>query len=225
MTTDYAVQINEEQLEELRRRMEIWGANTDLALARAINSTANKVRSSRSLPGGKKGASQQIIARYDIEKWKKADRDFKGGTNAQFIKHALRIYGANRHRLRGKIYGKKRAPLLSHFSKDTGVPPTPETGVTVDVLGLTGSRQVGRIRGTVSKPFYVREGWGNMLLIVGRKPSGKLKAARTIGIGQMFNWIKDDMQDEIQEEFEKQLMSKVRELLTKLKVPMEDPGD
>ena len=229
MATDYNVTINEEELEEMRRRLEIWGGNTDLVLSRAINSTANKARSSRSLPGGKKGASQQIIGRYDVKAMKAADPDFSGGTDAQYIKSVLKIFGANRARLTGKVYARKRTPLLSVFATNSS---DMKNAPIVNVQKGTGNKAVGNIPQTRRDvaPFYTRNKQTGQLLIIGVRDApgprgGRTRAARTIGVGQMFQWIKDDMQSEIQEEFEKQVTSKMKELLVKLQVPMEDPGD
>lgn len=229
MTTDFSVRVDPEQLAELQRRLQIWGGNTDLVLSRAINSTANKARSSRTLPGGKKGASQQMIGRYDIKAMKAADPDFKGGTDAQYIKSVLKIFGANRRRLTGKVYASKRTPLLSVFATNSA---DMDSAPIVNVNKGTGNKTVGNIPQTRKDvaPFYTRNKKTGQLLIIGVRDSigprgGRTRAARTIGIGQMFEWIKSDMRDEIQEEFEKQVLSKTRELLVKLKVPMEDPGD
>ena len=228
MTTEYAIKVDEESLAELKRRMEIWGGNTDLVMSRAINSTANKARSSRTLPGGKKGASQQMIARYDIRAMAAADPDFSG-TNAQYIKSVLKIFGANRNRLTGKVYAAKRTPLLSVFATNSG---DMKNSPIVNVRPSTGPQGVGRVPHTRADipSFYTRNKKTGQLLIIGIRDApgprgGRTRAARTIGIGQMFQWIKDDMQDEIQEEFQKQVVSKMRGLLDKLQVPMEDPGD
>ena len=160
---------------------------------------------------------------------KAADPDFSGGTDAQYIKSVLKIFGANRNRLTGKVYARKRTPLLSVFATNAGdITASPRVNVQKGT-GVQGVGNIPQTRRDVA-PFYTRNKKTGQLLIIGVRDTpgprgGRTRAARTIGIGQMFQWIKDDMQDEIQEEFEKQVVSKTRELLVKLKVPMEDPGD
>jgi hypothetical protein len=224
MTVSYTIEPDAEQLAELKRKLEIYGANTDDVLRVAINSTANRARSSTAMPG--KGASQRIRATYNI---KAAAQDI-GVTPVKYINDRLKVYRANRANLIGKVYAYRRGILLSHFRLDRGVPPTPPGGATVNVRLDTGSRRVGRIPETISAPFYIRARSNDQILLVGRRATpgprgGKLREARTLSVSQIFDRLRVEMLSEVKDEFVRQQVSAARYLLTKLGVPMEDSGD
>lgn len=225
MTTEYAIKVDEETLNELKRRMEIWGGNTDVVMARAINSTANKTRSSTTLPGG--GASQRMRKLYGIAALSRSEKK----TPVKYINDNLKVFGANRNRLTGKVYSPKRSALLAHFDAGGGT-GSPLVNVRKD----TGPQRVGNIPQTRKDiaPFYTLakpDSSGNrQLLIIGIRSTpgprgGRTRAARTMGVSQMFSWMKEDMMPQVQKEYTDQIISKMRGLLTKLQVPMEDPGD
>jgi hypothetical protein len=223
MTVAYTIQPDEAQLAELKRKLEIYGANTDEVLRVAINSTANRARSSTAMPG--KGASQRIRATYNI----KAAATDLGVTPVKYINDRLKVYRANRANLIGKVYAYRRGILLSHFRLDRGVPPTPPGGATVNVRLDTGPQRVNRIPETISPPFYIRASNGQILL-VGRRGSpgprgGKLREARTLSVSQIFDRLRVEMLEEVKDEFVRQQVSATRYLLTKLGVPMEAAGD
>ena len=218
MATEFTVQPDPEQLAEMQRRLEIWGGSTADVMRVAINNTARRARSSTALPGG--GAKQRLIKRYNI---KLAASRTKDKTASKYIDARLKVWTANRRSLVGKVYGRKRGMLLSPFHVDKGVPPTPEAGPTVNVHLGTGNRTVSRIRGTVSKPFYIRSRKTGQILIAGRKSDGDLELARTISVSQAFNFLRRDMLPVVQEDFVNQQVRAGRYMLQKLKVPMEDP--
>jgi hypothetical protein len=224
MSVQYTIEPDREQLAELQRRLEIWGGNTDEVLRVAINNTAKRARSSTAMPGG--GASQRIRARYNIKDAAAA----LGTTPVKYVSERLKVWTATRRDLTGKVYAQKRGILLSLFSKDKGVPPTPVAGPSVNVLLSTGTQIAGKIPETVSKPFYIRAKSNNALLLVGRRASpgpqgGLLREARTVSVSQIFDFLRDDMLPTVQEEFVKQQIAAARYLLTKLDVPMEEVGE
>jgi hypothetical protein len=224
MTTEFTITPDAEQLAELTRKLEYYGANTDEVLRVAINSTANRARSSTAMPG--KGASQRIRATYNI----KAVATDLGTTPVKYINDRLKVYRANRASLIGKVYAYKRGILLSHFRLDKGVPPTPDSGASVNVRLDTGTQTVGRIPETISKPFYIRARSNDQILLVGRRGTpgprgGTLREARTLSVSQIFNRLRVEMLTEVKEEFTRQQVSAARYLLQKLGIPMEDPGD
>lgn len=216
MTVSYEIRPDPEQLAELNRRLEIWGANTSSAMRIAINNTANRAKSSTKMQGG--GASQRLRARYNI----KAAAKNTGTTPVKYINERLKVFRANNRMLIGRVYAYKRGILLSFFRQNDAMP------AQVNVELGSGVRKVGRIRETVSKPFYMRAKNG-ALLLVGRRAKGspgprggKFREARTISVSQAFDTIKDRMMPEVEEEFVTQQVAAARFLLQKLKVPMEE---
>ena len=221
MATEFRIEPDPEQLAEMQRRLEIWGGNTADVMRVAINNTAKRARSSTALPGG--GAKQRLIARYNI---KQAVKLLPNPTTAsKYIDQRLKVWTANRNNLVGKVYGRRRGMLLAPFRKDKGVPPTPEGGPTVNVLKSSGRVPVGRIRGTVSKPFYIRTRLSGQVLIVGRKADDTLEAARTISVSQAFDTLRKTMMPVVQQDFVDQQVRAGRYMLQKLQVPMEDPEE
>ena len=221
MAIEYSVQPDAEQLAELRRKLEIWGANTDEVLRVAINNTAGRARSSTAMPGG--GASQRIRATYNI----KLAAQNLGVTPVKYINDRLKVWRANRRDLTGKVYAEKRGILLSLFRKDVGVPPTPEAGPSVNVRLDTGTKIAGRIPETVSKPFYLRARSNDQILLVGRRVTpgpkgGKLREARTLSVSQIFDRLRTEMLPTVKQEFTDQQVKAARYLLQRLGVPMEE---
>jgi len=221
VTTEFRIEPNAEQLAEMQRRLEIWGGSTADVMRVAINNTARRARSSTALPGG--GASQRLRARYNITD---AARRI-GTTPVQYINDRLKVWTANRNNLVGKVYGRKRGMLLAPFRQGLtglamGTRPNPPE---VNVLRASGRRPVGRIRDTVSKPFYIQVRRTGQVLIVGRKADGKLEAGRTISVSQAFDTLRKTMMPVVQQDFVDQQVRAGRYMLQKLQVPMEDtPG-
>ena len=221
MTTEFTIKPDPEQLAEMQRRLEIWGGSTADVMAVAINNTAKRAKSSTALPGG--GASQRLRARYNIK-----DAAARIGTTPlKYINDRLQVYRANKSRLVGKVYGRKRGMLLSPFRQGltglhTGSRPNPPQA---NVLLSSGTKLVKKVPKTVSKPFYVQSRKTGQVLIVGRMADGDLKVARTISVSQAFNFLRKDMMPVVQEDFVNQQVRAGRYLLQKLKVPMEDTAE
>ena len=227
MTTEFRIEPDPEQLAEMQRRLEIWGGSTADVLRVAINNTAKRARTSTALPGG--GAKQRMTARYNIK-----DAAAKLNTTpSKYIDERLKTWTANRNNLVGKVYAQKRGMLLSPFRQGvTGLftkegPKQP----WVNVLNATGAVPVdGRIRDTVSKPFYIQVRKTGQILIVGRRGTpgpkgGMLVAARTISVSQAFDFLIDEMEDIVKDDFVEQQIRAGRYWLQKLKVPTEDIGE
>ena len=219
MATEFRIEPDPEQLAEMNRRLEYWGANTNAVMRVAINNTARRVRTSTVLPGG--GAKQRIIARYNI----KDAAARLGTTPSAYVDERLKVWTANNNSLIGKIYGKKRGMLLSPFRQGltglhTGARPNPPEA---NVLLSSGTKLVKKVPQTVSKPFYIQSTTTGQILIVGRKSDETLKVARTISVSQIFNFLRRDMLPIAKEEFTRQQVAAARYMLQKLQVPMEDP--
>jgi hypothetical protein len=227
MTIEYTITPDAEQLAELTRKLEFYGANTDEVLRVAINNTAKRARTSTALPGG--GAKQRLLKRYNI----KDAATRLGVTPTEYINERLKVWTANRNSLIGKVYGEKRGMLLSPFRQGVTGLGTGEKSVppSVNVLLSSGTQPVGNIEGTEGKPFYVLTTQNaptpGQILILGRrtvpgKKGGKLKAARTTSVSQAFDFLRKDMLPAVKTDFIEQQVRAARYLLQKLKVPMED---
>lgn len=214
MTTQYAVQVDQQAVAEAQALFEFVGGNTDEALRVAINATLPKTRTASS-----RAIRQQVRL------------------SASYVRDRLATRKATRKALTGKLGTPSRGLLLSRFSTNAQIagdkvswikpPLVPPRGIRVKVKPEGAPKEVKGDGDTLpNKPFFLVINGGQNVGIAARLRGqrSKIKIFAGPSLSQVFDDVRDDITPDAAATLQAELLDAMRYILARKYPPEPQDG-